>query len=187
MLEQFPHRTCWVFQAKLPRQCSRWGPGLVSSPRPGQSRGGRHRVWAREASVLWAQGWGHPLPYGMDWSRLLASRGACGAAAGHSGPAAWLGACGGQADGMGAGAGPWRLEGVLGEGFQLLRCECGGRAWEASVLLGSEAVGREALCPPPSGASTALPSPSPLLPQQQAGKLRAFPGVSSLFNHSVAE
>lgn len=117
-MEQFPHRTCRVFQAKLPRQCSCWGPGLVSSPRPGQSRGGRHRVWAREASVLWAQGWGvrpvgqgHPLPYGMDWSRLLASRGACGAAAGHSGPAAWLGACGGQADGMGSGQGPggWRV------------------------------------------------------------------------------
>lgn len=38
------------------------------------------------------------------------------------------GACGGQADGMGSGAGPWRLEGVLGEGFQPCG-ECGGRAW----------------------------------------------------------
>lgn len=69
-----------------------------------------------------------------------------------------------------------------GEGLSApARCECGGRAWEASVLLGSQGA---VLCPP---LSAALPSPSLLLPQQRAGKLRAFAGVFSLFNYSVTE
>lgn len=69
---------------------------------------------------------------------------------------------------------------MLGEGFQLLRCECGGRAWEASVLLGSEAVGRRRCVLPPSGRVWPCPAPLHSPPPTASRKLQAFPGVFSL-------
>lgn len=106
----FPTEPAGFSRQSFPGSVPAGIPARFLSPGPGQSGGGRHRVWARGASVLRAQGWGvcpvgqgHPQPYGTDWNLLLASRGACGAAAAHSGPAAWLGACRGQADGTGSG------------------------------------------------------------------------------------
>lgn len=103
-------------------------------------------------------------------------------------PSGLVGACvGGRLMAWGwPGAGPWRLEGVLGEGFQLLQCECS-RAWEASVLLGSEAVGREALCPLHlPRRPTALPSPLHSSPNSKQGNSGPFLECSH-FNYSVTE
>lgn len=97
----FPTEPAGFSRQKLPRQCSRLAPGRVSFPQPGAVRGRQAQgVGLRGlcalgtglgVSVLLVRG--IPRHTEMDWSCPLASRGACEAAAGHSGPAAQLGAC----------------------------------------------------------------------------------------------
>ena len=136
-----------------------------------------------EGPVLWAQGWGCP----SCWSGASPAKQKWTGAARwlHVGPVrvqqdiqaqllSWGTAGGGQADGLGLGAGPWRLEGVLGQGFQLTGCSVSVGSGPPGLVF-SWVVRWGALCPPPSLQSAARPSPSPLLPQQRAGKLWAFP------------
>lgn len=130
--------------------------------------------------MLWAQVWGCP----SCWS------GASPAIQKWTGAALWLhvgpvrlqqdiqaqllswGPAGGQADDMRLGARPWRLEGVLGEGFQLTgrSVSVGVGPSRPGVFLGSEVGGAvSSTFPPVCSPAQPLPAPPPTASRETPG------------------